>query len=75
MICNYLDKGSLIGVDGKLQTGTYEKQDGTKGYTTDVYVQNIEFLESKKKKTEKESSSVDPYAMMAEQIDADNFLD
>ena len=75
LICNYLDKGSFIGVEGRLQTSSYEKQDGTKGYTTDVYVQNIEFLESKKKETEKESSSVDSYAMMAEQIDADNFLD
>lgn len=77
LICNYLSKGSFIGVEGKLQTGTYERADGTKGYTTDVVVQNIEFLEKKKEvhQTVEEANQTDPYSLMAEQIDADDFLD
>lgn len=48
MMNRYLDKGSKILVEGHIQTGSYEK-DGKKIYTTDVAVEKIEFLESKKK--------------------------
>ena len=41
---NYLQKGRLVGVQGRLQSGSYEK-DGIKRYTTDVVAQNVEFLE------------------------------
>lgn len=79
LICNYLSKGSFIGVEGRLQTGTYEKADGTRGYTTDVYVQNIEFLEKKKSEQEttndEQENTTDPYADFGEQVDLDNFLD
>ena len=41
----FLQKGKLVGVSGKIQTGSYEKQDGTKIYTTDVIADRVEFLE------------------------------
>lgn len=41
----FLDKGSKVAVNGKLQTGSYEK-DGRKVYTTDVIADTIEFLSS-----------------------------
>ena len=40
----YLSKGKLVGIDGRLQTGSYEK-DGRKVYTTDVIANRVEFLE------------------------------
>ncbi len=43
----YLRKGTKICVSGRIQTGSYTKQDGTKVYTTDVVVDNQEFAESK----------------------------
>lgn len=46
-ICNYLDKGSLISVEGRIQTGSYDDKDGNKRYTTDVVADNVQFLESK----------------------------
>lgn len=46
-ICNYLDKGSLVSVEGRIQTGSYDAQDGSKRYTTDVVADNVQFLESK----------------------------
>lgn len=46
-VCNYLDKGSLVSVEGRIQTGSYDAQDGTKRYTTDVVADSVEFLESK----------------------------
>ncbi|MDD2181203.1 MAG: single-stranded DNA-binding protein [Bacilli bacterium] len=46
-ICNYLDKGSLISVDGRIQTGSYDDKEGNKRYTFDVVSDNVQFLESK----------------------------
>ena len=43
----YLTKGSQIAVDGRIQTGSYDGQDGKKVYTTDVVVENFQFLDSK----------------------------
>ena len=40
----YLSKGKLVGIEGRIQTGSYEK-DGRKVYTTDVIANRVEFLE------------------------------
>lgn len=40
----FLDKGSLVGVSGRIQTGNHEK-DGVKVFTTDVVANQVEFLE------------------------------
>lgn len=42
----YVSKGSLVAVEGRIQTGSYEK-DGQRVYTTDVVADNVQFLESK----------------------------
>lgn len=41
---NYLAKGRLIAVQGRIQTGSYEK-DGVKKYTTEVVANQVEFLD------------------------------
>ncbi len=46
-IGNYLSKGKKISVEGRIQTGSYEAQDGSRRYTTDIIVNEIEFLEPK----------------------------
>ena len=43
----YLNKGSLIGVDGRIQTRSYEGNDGKRVYITEVFVDNLQFLESR----------------------------
>ena len=40
-------QGKKIAVNGRIQTGSYTKQDGTTVYTTDVIVEYMEFAESK----------------------------
>lgn len=45
-IQKYFSKGMKIVIEGRLTTGSYEK-DGVKHYTTDVTVENVEFAESK----------------------------
>lgn len=54
----FLAKGRKVAVQGRLQTGSYEK-DGVKHYTTDVIADNVEFLEWGEKNGEsaKESRS------------------
>lgn len=47
LIEKYVHKGNRFGVIGHIQTGSYTNRDGVKVYTTDVMVDEIEFLESK----------------------------
>ena len=46
-VCNFLNKGSLVSVEGRIQTGSYDDKDGNKRYTMDVALENFEFVESK----------------------------
>lgn len=43
-ICRYMDKGRQIAVQGRLQTGSYKNRDGKTVYTTDVIMDDYEFL-------------------------------
>lgn len=47
-ISKYFSKGSMIGIDGSIRTGSYINAEGKKIYTTDVNVSKAEFVESKK---------------------------
>ncbi|PWG00518.1 single-stranded DNA-binding protein [Levilactobacillus bambusae] len=42
---NYMHKGSLVGLEGRLQTRNYENQQGQRVYVTEVVVDNWSFLE------------------------------
>jgi single-strand DNA-binding protein len=41
----FLTKGRLVGVQGRIQTGSYKNRDGVTVYTTDVVADRVEFLE------------------------------
>jgi single-stranded DNA-binding protein len=41
----YLARGRLVGVQGRIQTGSYQNKDGVTVYTTDVVADRVEFLE------------------------------
>lgn len=45
--CEYCKKGDVVGVKGRIQTSSYEK-DGEKKYTMDVIAEKVSFLSSKK---------------------------
>lgn len=55
----YLHKGSLIGVEGQIQSRSYEEQSGAKRYVTEVLVERFEFLETKGQQNR--NSSLDGY--------------
>ena len=44
----YVRKGDLIGIEGRIQTRSYENKDGKKVYITEVIVENIDFLSTNK---------------------------
>lgn len=46
-LTNFTHKGSLIGIDGHIQTRNYENQQGTRIYVTEVVVDNFSLLESR----------------------------
>ncbi|SEP58904.1 single-strand binding protein [Virgibacillus subterraneus] len=46
-LANYMKKGSMIGVDGRLQTRTFEGKDGKTVFVTEVVADSVQFLESK----------------------------
>ncbi len=41
----YVSKGRLVGIQGRIQTGSYTNKDGNKVYTTEVVAERVEFLE------------------------------
>lgn len=48
LLCKYCGKGSLIGIEGRIQTRNYENNQGQRVYVTEVVAENVTFLDSKK---------------------------
>ena len=58
-VAKYFQKGSMICVEGSLKTGKYtdKKHDDVTHYTTEVWVEGIEFVRSKSDKAESKGNS------------------
>ena len=73
----YLRKGSKCAIDGRLQTSSYEAQDGTRRYVTEVVADNVEFVGARRDDedsatvTRSEKTSSKPVAEL-EPIDDDS---
>lgn len=63
----YTKKGSLIAVEGRLTSGSYEK-DGRTVYTLDVFASRVEFLQPKSQQTQPEPSAPTGYQAIDEEI-------
>ena len=78
-VANYLDKGSQVSIDGRIQTGSYTDKDGNKRYTTDVVAYNVQFLDSKKQNANNNETPYDyqdiPAPSNDVNIDEDPFAD
>ena len=46
-IGKYVTKGSQVGIEGRIQTRSYDAQDGSKRYVTEIIADNVEFLSSR----------------------------
>ena len=79
-VAKYCTKGSQVAIDGRIQTRTYDAQDGTKRYVTEVVADNVTFLGAKNGSNREDSFNEpnmdiettnideDPYANMGEEI-------
>lgn len=78
-VCNFLDKGSLVSVEGRIQTGSFTDKDGNKRYTMDVVADNVQFLESKNSAQRRSQETVSPYDYQEPNpgvnVDSDPFAD
>ena len=61
-LAKYIKKGGLIGVEGEIQTRTYDDQNGIRKYITEVVCNSIEFLEPK---SQQSKSNYDPFEEIA----------
>ena len=52
LISKYIKKGDLFGIEGRLQTRNYTNKEGRKVYVTEIIVENVEFLQSKKQENQ-----------------------
>lgn len=52
-VCKFVRKGSLVGVDGRLQQRSFERKDGTKASVLEVVADSVQFLEPKGTSTNK----------------------
>ncbi|HAA1162494.1 TPA_asm: single-stranded DNA-binding protein [Listeria monocytogenes] len=56
-VANFLKKGSLTGVDGRVQTRNYEGNDGKRVYVTEIVAESVQFLEPKHNLAESSTSN------------------
>lgn len=69
---NYLKKGSLAGVEGRLQSRSYENNEGKRVYVTEVVCDSVQFLEPKgtnQGKPAPKKQSNDPFSNSAPDVD------
>lgn len=82
IIAQYAQKGSLVGIVGRLQVRNYENNEGNRVYVTEVVVNDFSFLESKNQVNperstfqphqQQQSNIIDPFADTGDSIDIDD---
>lgn len=73
-VAKYVSKGSLVAVEGRIQTGSYEK-DGQRIYTTDVVADSVQFLETKAQSQNRAQDDVSPADFVNQDNDYNNESD
>lgn len=68
-LSQYGSKGALVMVDGRIQTGSYEK-DGRKVYTTDVIAERVELVPTSKPSTTRDSKPTGNSTVYMKDLDA-----
>lgn len=56
LLSKYVKKGDLLGIEGRIQTRNYEDKDGKRVYVTEVIVDSIDFLQSRKAESKQETT-------------------
>ncbi|WP_315307800.1 single-stranded DNA-binding protein [Enterococcus devriesei] len=66
-LANYARKGTLLGVTGRIQTRSYENQQGQRVYVTEVVAENFQLLESRAKNEQHENNNDNNFSKNNEQ--------
>lgn len=66
-MATYLHKGSLVGIEGRIQTRSYDNQQGQRVYVTEVVTDSVQFLESKNSQSSYQQNSYQPQQQYAQQ--------
>ena len=72
-LANFVGKGTLIGVEGRLQTRNYENKQGQRVYVTEVVVENFSFLEPRQNGSQQNQSNNNGYQSHGSNHSADSF--
>ena len=72
---NYVKKGSLVAVEGRIQTRTYDNKDGNRVYVTEVVVETLKSLGSGSRNTERTGNNFDGYEPSTSGMDYDTSVD
>ena len=67
----YAEKGTRIGIEGRIQTGSYDDKDGKTVYTTDVICENVEILSDRTNTEPKEEVVEEPKEKLSDDVFAD----
>ncbi|RUS47538.1 single-stranded DNA-binding protein [Cohnella sp. AR92] len=68
-VANYVRKGKLVAVEGRIQVRNYENNEGRRIYVTEVIADNVRFLEPANREGH---SNQDPFANDSKPIDIDD---
>ena len=83
-VCNFLDKGSQVAIEGRIQTGSYTDKDGNNRTSFEVVADNVQFLDSRSQRSSESQMPVsdgvdignDTYSECGESVSIDdNFLE
>ena len=64
----YLAKGRMVGVEGRIQTGSYEGTDGKKVYTTEIVANRVTFLDNSKGATPEKDETPEGFSKLEDDI-------
>jgi single-strand DNA-binding protein len=71
----YVKKGSLVSIEGRIQTRNYDNKDGNRVYVTEVVVETLKSLGSGSRNTERTGNNFDGYEPSTSGMDYDTSVD
>lgn len=74
-LANWAKKGDLIGITGRIQTRSYENQQGQRVYVTEVVAEQFQLLESRNDRESNSQPTVDNHQNFAQQAEPFNIDD
>jgi single-strand DNA-binding protein len=75
-LAKYTRKGSLVGVEGRLQQSNYETKDGRKGSSLDILCDSVQFLETRQQATSQDyTPTLEPQTNDNKNLDAIDIVD